>query len=142
MSITKRPRRLVAILGAAALAASLGAGPADADHAHPPGPVHAGSEFGWGRAPVNYKFVGPLDRSHWRTRGPGSVGNQHGMLTLLTDKPGTLTATEITRGRAVGRWETRIRHRQYVHRNQEYRVLIELVPPATARGTAAPATSR
>ena len=107
---------------------------ADADHAHPPGPIHAGSEFGWGRAPVNYKFVGPLDRSSWRTRGPGSVGNQHGMLTLLTDKPGTLTATEITRGRAVGRWETRIRHRQYVHRNQEYRVLIELVPAGDRKG--------
>lgn len=126
MSTTKRA--LGAILGSAALVATLAVVPADADHAHPPGPVHAGSTYGWGRAPVNYTFVGPLDRSHWKVSGRGHVGNQHGMLTLLADRNGTVRATEQTRGRAVGRWETRIRHRQYVHRTTPYRVEIELVP--------------
>jgi hypothetical protein len=130
MSMTKRA--LGAILGSVALIATLGAVPADADHAHPPGPIHAGSEYGWGRAPVNYKFVGPLDRSQWKTHG--NVGNQHGMLTLLAGRGGTVTATEQTKGRAVGRWETRIRHRQYVHRTTPYRVLIELVPAGDRKG--------
>lgn len=130
MRTTKRA--LGSILGSVALIATLGAVPADADHAHPPGPTHAGSEYGWGRAPVNYKFVGPLDRSQWKVHG--NVGNQHGMLTLLADRGRTVVATEQTKGRAVGRWETRIRHRQYVHRNTPYRVLIELVPAGDRRG--------
>ncbi|GAA4373089.1 hypothetical protein [Nocardioides caricicola] len=121
-------KRVLVTLTTAVLVASLASVPAEADHAHPPGPVHAGSTFGWGRAPVNYKFVGPLDRSRWEVSGRGNVGNQHGMLTLLADRNSTVRATEQTRGRAVGRWETRIRHRQYVHRTTPYRVLIELVP--------------
>lgn len=123
MSTTKR---VLTFLGVTALAATLTAVPADADHAHPPGPVFAGGDYKWGRAPVNYTFVGALDRDQWKVQG--DVGNQHGMLTLLAGRRGTVTATEQTKGRAVGRWETRIRHRQYVHRNTPYRVLIELVP--------------
>src|SRR3954454_14762025 len=100
MSTTKRA--LGAILGSVALIATLGAVPADADHAQPPGPVHAGSEYGWGRAPGNYTGVRPLDRSHWKVHG--NVGNQHGMLTLAGHDR-TVVATEQTKGRAVGRWE-------------------------------------
>lgn len=134
MTTTNRPRRLVAILGSAALAASLAGGlgatlsPADAHHAQPPGPVHAGSEFGWGKAPVDYRFVGLLKHSQWRVKGPGVVRNQHGMLTLNTAKRGTVSATQITKGHAVGRWEIRIRSRQYGHGHQNYRVMTELVP--------------
>jgi hypothetical protein len=129
MSTTYRPLRLVAILAAAAVGLGLSSVPSEADHAHPPGRVHAGTEFKWGRAAVDYSFEhGPLSRKRWQTHGRGSVGNQVGMLTLLTDGPGTLTATERTRGRTVGRWETRIRSKRYERGDRDYRVLVELVP--------------
>lgn len=128
MSTTHRPRKLLAVLGAAALAATLGAGSATANHARPPGPIHAGSEYGWGKAPVDYRFVGPLKPSQWRVKGPGAVRNQHGMLTLNTAKRGTVSATQITKGHEVGRWEIRLRSRQYGHGHQNYRVMTELVP--------------
>ena len=132
MSSTHPVRRTLATLGAAALVATLGAGlgagSADAHHAKPPGPIHAGSEFGWGKAPVDYRFVGPLKHSQWRVKGPGAVRNQHGMLTLNTGKRGTVSATQITKGHEVGRWEIRLRSRQYGHGHQNYRVLTELVP--------------
>ena len=133
MTTTNRPRRLVAILGSVALAASLAVAlgsatsTAQAQYAAP-GPVHAGSEYGWGKAPVDYRFVGPLKHSQWRVKGPGAVRNQHGMLTLNTAKRGTVSATQITKGHAVGRWEIRLRSRQYGHGHQNYRVLTELVP--------------
>ena len=47
-------RRLLTTLGSAGAATALtlgllaATGPADAHHAQPPGPVHAGSEYGWG----------------------------------------------------------------------------------------------
>jgi hypothetical protein len=132
MSTTHRPRKLLATLGATALVATLGAtlaaGSADAHHAKPPGPIHAGSEFGWGKAPVDYRFVGPLKHSQWRVKGPGAVRNQHGMLTLNTAGRGTVSATQITKGHEVGRWEIRLRSRQYGHGHQNYRVMTELVP--------------
>jgi hypothetical protein len=56
------------------------------------------------------------------------VRNQHGMLTLNTADHGTVSATQVTRGHAVGRWEIRIRSRQYGHGHRDYRVLTELVP--------------
>lgn len=133
MRTSNRPR-LVKMLGSAALAVALGVGlgsavtPADADHAHPPGPVHAGNTFGWGKAPVDYRYVGPLKRSQWKVKGPGLVQNQHGMLTLNTAKRGTVSATQVTKGHAVGRWEVRMRSRTYSRRHHDYRVLVELVP--------------
>jgi hypothetical protein len=121
--------------GTAALAVTVGtalspaAVPAEADHTHgPPGPVHAGNTFGWGWAKRDYRFVGPLKRSNWRVVGPGQVRNQNGMLTLNTRDHGTVSATELTRGHRIGRWEIRLRSRQYVHGHQRYRVMTELVP--------------
>ncbi len=130
MSWKHHPRSLVAAAGAVTLAAGLavGSAPAQAHHAQPPGPVHAGSEYGWGKAPVDYRFVGPLKHSQWRVKGRGVVRNQHGMLTLNTARRGTVSATQITKGHAVGRWEIRLRSRQYGHGHQNYRVMTELVP--------------
>ena len=141
MSTSTAHRRLLAPASRgllAALAAALclllgltlgpGAAPADADHAGVPGPVHAGSTYGWGKAPVDYRFVGPLQHSQWHVKGPGAVRNQHGMLTLNTAKRGTVSATQVTKGHATGRWEIRLRSRQYGHGHQNYRVLTELVP--------------
>lgn len=137
MSTSTAPHRLSRRLlsGAAAglaatLALTLGPAiaPADAHHAGVPGPVHAGNTYGWGKAPVDYRFVGPLKRSQWKVEGPGVVKNQHGMLTLNTAKRGTVSATQITKGHTTGRWEIRLRSRQYGHGGKNYRVMTELVP--------------
>jgi len=126
--------RLLTTIGSATAAGALTLGlataisPADAHHANPPGPTFAGGDYRWGSAPVNYKFVGPLRKSDWRVHGPGVVRNQHGMLTLNTANHGTVSATEITRGHEVGRWEIRIRSRQYGSGHHPYRVKTELVP--------------
>ena len=129
MSSTYRPRRVLLALGSALVAATLGATltPAVAHHAQPPGPVHAGSEYGWGRAPVDYRFVGRLDHRQWKVKGHGLVRNQHGMLTLNTTHRGSVSATQVTQGHRVGRWEIRLRSRTY-GRGHAYRVLTELVP--------------
>jgi hypothetical protein len=135
MSTNTRPRRLAAAAGSAVLAVTLGlslgpaTAPARADHAGVPGPIHAGNTYGWGGAPVDYRFVGHLDHRQWRVKGPGLVRNQHGMLTLNTSRHGgTVSATQVTRGHKVGRWEVRLRSRQYGHGHQKYWVMTELVP--------------
>jgi hypothetical protein len=130
-TMSTSPRhKILSVLASATLVAGLAAaaGPATADHANPPGPIHAGNTYGWGKAPVDYRFVGPLKHSQWRVKGPGAVRNQHGMLTLNTAKRGTVSATQITKGHAVGRWEIRLRSRQYGHGHRNYRVMTELVP--------------
>ena len=99
-----------------------------------PGPIHAGNTFGWyGHDGLVYDetFVGPL-ASRWKVTGPGRIQNQHGMLTLNTAKRGTASATLERPGRAYGRWEVRLRQRQYGHGHRPYRVLTELVPVTDA----------
>lgn len=96
-----------------------------------PGPIHAGNTFGWyGRGGLIYDetFVGPLNRKRWKVEGPGLVQNQHGMLTLNTANRGTVSARMTIPGRAYGRWEVRLRQRQYGNKHTPYRVLTELVP--------------
>ena len=134
------PRRALAAGTAALLALSLGAGAAHAGRAptpsgvmskQAPGPIHAGNTFGWyGHGGLVYDegFVGPLSHRRWKVEGPGAVRNQHGMLTLNTAGEGSVSARLMVPGRAYGRWEVRLRQRQYGHRHTPYRVLTELVP--------------
>ena len=96
-----------------------------------PGPIHAGNTFGWyghGGLVYDETFVGPLNHRRWRVEGPGAVRTQHGMLTLNTATKGSVSAQMTIPGRAYGRWETRLRQRQYGHKHTPYRVLTELVP--------------
>ena len=96
-----------------------------------PGPIHAGNTFGWyghGGLVYDETFVGPLNHKRWRVEGPGAVRTQHGMLTLNTATKGSVSAQMTIPGRAYGRWETRLRQRQYGHKHTPYRVLTELVP--------------
>ncbi|CAA9402325.1 MAG: hypothetical protein AVDCRST_MAG32-3042 [uncultured Nocardioides sp.] len=126
-------RRAVAGATAALMTVSLGAaaGPAAADHTNgPAGPVHAGNTYGWyydGGLVYDETFVGPL-AGRWDVEGRGVVQNQNGMLTLNTAGRGTVSATLMRPGQAYGRWETRLRQRQYGRGNTPYRVLTELVP--------------
>jgi hypothetical protein len=99
-----------------------------------PGPIHAGNTFGWysgGGLVYDETFVGPLAR-RWKVEGRGDVQNQHGMLTLNTGEHGSVSATLERPGRAYGRWEVRLRQRQYGYGHKPYRVLTELVPVTAA----------
>jgi Glycosyl hydrolases family 16 len=143
-------RRAVAAGTAALVALSLGSlagGAAEAGRAdradlvgsttarQAPGPIHAGNTFGWyGHGGLIYDetFVGPLNHRRWHVEGPGAVRTQHGMLTLNTASHGTVSAQMTIPGRAYGRWETRLRQRQYGHGHTPYRVITELVPQTKA----------
>src|SRR6187549_1031019 len=142
------PRRALVAGTAALMALSLGSlGGTAANASRPdaasgtsareaPGPIHAGNTFGWyghGGLVYDETFVGPLNHRRWRVEGPGAVRTQHGMLTLNTANKGTVSAQMTIPGRAYGRWETRLRQRQYGHKFTPYRVLTELVP-ATKEG--------
>src|SRR5688500_17703871 len=121
-------RRLTALTGAAALA--LGLAPASqADHARPPGPVNAQTTYDWGKPLWQDDFVGPL-KDIWAKKGLGVVRNQHGMLTLNTARKGSVSATLKGNGHESGRWEIRLRSREYGRSHASYRVRTELVPAA------------
>jgi hypothetical protein len=133
--MTSRPRlRRPAALGAVtALVLTLGGvtTSAQAHHARPPGPVNAANTYGWGKHVWQDDFVGPR-KSIWKVSAPGAgnVRTQHGMLTLNTGRTGSVSATLKGAGHAVGRWEIRLRSRQYSAAATSYRVRTELVPAA------------
>ncbi|MGZ8737706.1 MAG: family 16 glycosylhydrolase [Nocardioides sp.] len=120
--------RRVSALGAAA-ALTLTLAPAtQADHARPPGPVNAQTTYDWGKPLWQDDFVGAR-KDFWKVRaGTGNVRNQHGMLTLNTGKSNSTTATLTKRGHDTGRWEIRLRSRQYSTANASYKVRTELIP--------------
>jgi hypothetical protein len=119
---------IVALAAAAALAVGL-APASQADHARPPGPVNAQTTYDWGRPLWQDDFVGGL-KDIWRVKGSGVVRNQHGMLTLNTSRRGTVSATLEGAGHRTGRWEVRLRSRQYGNGHGHYKVRTELVPAA------------
>ncbi|UUZ58967.1 family 16 glycosylhydrolase [Nocardioides sp. B-3] len=137
-----RRLRTAAALASAVLASLLSpvlsAGPASADHAGAePGPINAASTFGWWNKGILWReeFEAPYTGQmgpQWVSNGPGQVWHQNGMLTLNATSEGTVSATLAGAGDEVGRWETRLRSRQYGRGNARYRVLAELVPAAGA----------
>jgi hypothetical protein len=77
-----------------ALTLSPAVSPASADHYHgAPGPIHAGNTFGWYQYGVfRQEFVGPKP-GFWKKKGRGIVRTQNGMLTLMSSKRGSVSAT-------------------------------------------------
>ena len=122
-------RRTTIVATVAALALALAAPATNAHHARPPGPVNAQTTYDWGKPLWQDDFVGPR-KAIWRVAGPGSVRNQHGMLTLNTARAGTVSATLRGTGHEKGRWEIRLRSRQYSNDHASYKVRTELVPAA------------
>lgn len=143
-------RHLLAALLAATLSTTLlvtllvPAVPAGAHHADPPGPIHAGNEFGWWHRrglewreefepapPLTWRDV-PQEPAgpQWVKRGRGVVQHQHGMLTLNTRRRGSVSATLDRPGATAGRWEIRLRSRAFedVAGASDFVVLTELVP--------------
>ncbi len=91
-------------------------------------PTNAAKVYRWGNASVKDEFKSPLAR-RWKVNKPRLVRNQHGMLTLdSTPRSGTVTATLTGSPRQYGRWEARVRGRQYGHGGTPFRAVWELTP--------------
>ncbi len=141
--VPRRPPRVIGVAIAVAVVVALltpvlAVAPARADHAGAePGPVHAGNTYGWWNRGIVWReeFETPYTGAmgpQWQPSGPGQVWHQNGMLTLNATSQGTLSATLAGPGAETGRWETRLRSRQYGNGNRRYKVLAELVPAAGA----------
>ncbi len=92
-------------------------------------PTNAAKIFRWGNASWNDEFVKPLSSSMWQVNHPSLVRNQHGMLTLdSTPTSGDVVATVKGRNKQYGRWEARVRTRNYKGAGPSYRAVWELVP--------------
>jgi hypothetical protein len=118
-------RRVAALLVCLGLLLPLG--PSWANHANPPGPIHAGNTFGWYPTMWRDEFVGPL-KSVWHKGGKGDVRTKNGMLTLTSASRGTLTATLGMRGHDRGRWEVRMKARRWSTGFANFTVSTELIP--------------
>ena len=98
---------------------------ASASESHP---TNAAKVYRWGHASVKDEFKTRLSRS-WRVNKRGLVRNQHGMLTLdSTRRSGTVTAKLTGKARRYGRWEARVRGRQYGKGGTPFRAVWELTP--------------
>jgi len=91
-------------------------------------PTNAAKIFKWGNAQWVDEFVDPL-KPMWSVNRKSEVRNQHGMLTLEAPASGGDTiARLIGRGRQYGRWEARVRGRNYGTSGTPYRAVWELTP--------------
>ena len=92
-------------------------------------PTNAAKIFRWGSAQWHDEFVNPLDTTMWRVTRPDLIRNQHGMLTLnATGTSGSVGAVVVGHNRRYGRWEARVRGRQYTTGGTPYHAVWELTP--------------
>lgn len=109
---------------------------ADLQHTATTYPTNAAKIFRWGSALVEDEFVTPLTPSTWllNAAGEGIVRDQHGMLTLNTSPyRGSVMATLLGGDRRYGRWEARIRTRQYGETPTPYQAVFELISTGARR---------
>jgi hypothetical protein len=99
----------------------------------PPNPTNAGKIFQWGNKAWGDEFVTPL-QSMWQASRPAMVRDQHGMLTLDAPKATGINviATLLNHNQQYGRWEARVRSRQYGTGGTPYQLYWELVPKTGA----------
>lgn len=130
---SRRPRlRRYAALGAAlALAAPLGAAQAQPDQSKVPGKTFAAYRYHW--YPVRWMdhFNGPLSR-FWKPQGRGVVRTQHGMLTLMSTRHGSVGVTLQRHAHDRGRWEIRFRGKRRERGHADYTLAAELIPAGAA----------
>ncbi len=95
----------------------------------PPNPTNAAKIFQWGNKQWGDEFVTPL-QSTWQASRPAMIRDQHGMLTLDAPKATgvNVIATLLNHNRQQGRWEARVRSRQYGTGGTPYKLYWELVP--------------
>jgi hypothetical protein len=92
-------------------------------------PTNAGKVFRWGNAKWDQEFqVGSLG-NNWQSNHPGLIRQQGGMLTLdATQNPDSIIAWPDNQAATVGRWEARVRAREFDKPGDHYRYTWELVP--------------
>jgi hypothetical protein len=96
-------------------------------------PTNAAKIFKWGNAQWVDEFVDPL-KSMWVVNRKTQVRNQHGMLTLEAPASGGDTIARMSgRARQYGRWEARVRGRNYGTSGTPYRAVWELTPTTSYR---------
>lgn len=126
---TRTARRLGTVVTALALLAPVtGAQAAPPDDARRmPGKVFAAYEYGW--YPISFvdHFVDPL-QPYWDVEGRGNVRTQNGMITVESTNRGSIGATLRTKAHDRGRWEVRLRGRNYEDAHRNYTVAAELIP--------------
>ena len=107
----------------------------------PPNPTNAAKIFQWGNKEWGDEFVTPR-QAMWKVGRPAMVRDQHGMLTL--DAPRAtgvnVIATLTGHDRQYGRWEARVRSRQYGTGGTPYTAVLGAGADAPAAPTAARAT--
>lgn len=119
---TRRMRQ--AALG---LAAGLAVSAAIPAHAIDPGPINAGNTYKWGPITKRYEFEQGIG-SRWRVHGKGALQDRYGMLSLNSTRHGSLSATLRAPGHKYGRWEVRVRTREWDTKYAQYRLSTQLVP--------------
>ncbi len=96
-------------------------------------PTNAAKIFKWGNAQWVDEFVDPL-KSMWLVNRKSQVRNQHGMLTLEAPTTGGDTVAKLSgHGRQYGRWEARVRGRNYGSSGTPYRAVWGLSPTTDYR---------
>jgi Glycosyl hydrolases family 16 len=92
-------------------------------------PTNAAKVFRWGLASWDQEFLGTKLGKNWRSDHPALIGQHLGMLTLDgTQDQGTITAWPSNQAARVGRWEARVRAREFAKPGAHYRYIWELVP--------------
>jgi hypothetical protein len=94
-------------------------------------PTNAAKVFRWGTVAWDQEFATGSLSSTWQSNGMGSVGQQHGMITIQAGSdPNTVAVWPDDSGAAAktGRWEARIRANERSSTGTPYRFIWELVP--------------
>lgn len=93
-------------------------------------PTNAGKVFRWGNATWRQEFISDALGPEWKSNQPDLISDQFGMLTLNgTQNAGTITVWPNNQAAVVGRWEARVRFREFGTKpGKHYRYTWELVP--------------
>ena len=94
-------------------------------------PTNAASVFKWGSIAWRQEFETGSLSSTWQTNGVGTIGQQHGMITIQAgSSPETVAVwpDDSAAAAKTGRWEARIRAYERSSTGTPYRFVWELVP--------------
>lgn len=95
-------------------------------------PTNAAKLFRWGDAAWRQEFVGDVVEPNWRSTPVDAISHREGMLTVrATPDSGTVTAWPTDNSARYGRWEARVRAREFGEGTRP-RVAFELVPVTAA----------
>ena len=92
-------------------------------------PTNAAKVFRWGLEAWRDEFEVKRLGNHWKSTHPGMVNHQNGMLTINAgSRSGVVRAWPNNQAASYGRWEARVRAREFSTRGAKYKFIWELVP--------------